>query len=93
MANRRTSWNDLDDAIQDEGGVVPCQNAPDLFFDFDEDSVLQQNRYTMARQLCADCPVKMLCLAYALDNNEEFGVWGGLSPHERSRLKAKTRRG
>lgn len=39
-----------------------------------------------AKAVCARCPVRETCLKYALDNNERFGVWGGLSERERRRL-------
>jgi WhiB family redox-sensing transcriptional regulator len=75
-----TSWQDLDAAIQDEGGVVPCQNAPDMFFQVDD---RDRKTYAIPRQLCAACPVRELCLSYALDSRELFGMWGGLAPRER----------
>ena len=40
-----------------------------------------------AKRVCTDCDVQAQCLAYALANNEGFGVWGGLSTNERNRLK------
>ena len=36
-----------------------------------------------ARAVCAKCLVRVDCLAFALDNDERFGVWGGTSPGER----------
>ena len=39
-----------------------------------------QNR---VKQICSGCPVKMECLADALDNRTEFGVWGGMTERER----------
>jgi WhiB family redox-sensing transcriptional regulator len=39
-----------------------------------------------AKVLCRTCPVALLCLADALDNKTEFGVWGGLTERERRRL-------
>lgn len=33
------------------------------------------------------CRVRRQCLLWALENNEQFGVWGGLSERERRRLK------
>lgn len=30
-----------------------------------------------AKALCDECPVKLMCLQSALDNQERFGVWGG----------------
>ena len=36
-----------------------------------------------AKQICTGCPVQQACLAYALDTREPFGIWGGLTEHER----------
>lgn len=35
------------------------------------------------------CPVRDECLAWALANNERFGIWGGMSERERRRLNAE----
>lgn len=37
------------------------------------------------------CPCITECLEYALDNNEEFGVWGGTTEDERRRIKRMRR--
>ncbi|MDP9442832.1 MAG: WhiB family transcriptional regulator [Actinomycetota bacterium] len=39
-----------------------------------------------AKQICQACPVRTECLAEALDNNMEWGVWGGLTERERRAL-------
>ena len=36
-----------------------------------------------ARSLCFSCPVRMECLAEALNSESSFGVWGGLTERER----------
>jgi WhiB family redox-sensing transcriptional regulator len=36
-----------------------------------------------ARAICGRCSVAASCLKYAIDNGEEFGMWGGVSAHER----------
>ncbi len=36
-----------------------------------------------ARSVCVGCPVRTECLAEALDNRLEWGVWGGLTERER----------
>lgn len=41
----------------------------------------------IAKSLCAQCKVKTECLNYALENKENFGVWGGLSARELRRLR------
>jgi WhiB family transcriptional regulator, redox-sensing transcriptional regulator len=40
-----------------------------------------------AKKLCRICPVKGECLEYALENDESWGVWGGMSERERRKLK------
>ena len=42
-----------------------------------------QNR---AKAVCNGCAVKTECLADALDNRVEFGVWGGMTERERRAL-------
>jgi WhiB family redox-sensing transcriptional regulator len=44
---------------------------------------------TEARQICARCPVRDDCLAYALDADERYGIWGGLDPDERRSLRRR----
>jgi len=39
-----------------------------------------------AKLVCLGCPVRMECLAEALDNRIEFGVWGGMTERERRAL-------
>ncbi len=41
-----------------------------------------------AKAMCARCQVADACLQDALDNDEEFGVWGGLTARERKNLLA-----
>lgn len=43
----------------------------------------EQNR---AKIVCGHCPVRTECLAEALDNRIEWGVWGGMTERERRAL-------
>ena len=43
----------------------------------------EQNR---AKIVCMGCPVRTECLAEALDNRIDFGVWGGMTERERRAL-------
>lgn len=61
-----------------------CRNAdPDQFYPGKGEHTVVK----AARRICARCPVTAECLAYALDNDERFGVWGGKSERERRRLR------
>jgi WhiB family redox-sensing transcriptional regulator len=42
---------------------------------------------TAAKVVCATCPVRGECLAYALENSQLQGVWGGTSDAERRVLR------
>ena len=44
-----------------------------------------------ARAICATCPVRELCLEFALATHQEDGVWGGLTESERRRLRRRRR--
>jgi WhiB family redox-sensing transcriptional regulator len=45
-----------------------------------------------ARMVCAQCSVRLECLEYALNNKEQFGIWGGTSERERRRLRKERAR-
>jgi hypothetical protein len=59
-----------------------CEDQPDLFFGPDCDDLEPEAdhaaRVAVAREICAACPVRLACLAYALRTGPEFGVWAGL---------------
>ncbi|MDX6335165.1 MAG: WhiB family transcriptional regulator, redox-sensing transcriptional regulator, partial [Streptosporangiaceae bacterium] len=40
-----------------------------------------------AKKVCRGCEVRVECLEYALEHDERFGIWGGLSERERRRMK------
>ena len=42
-----------------------------------------------AKKICASCEVRSRCLEYALENDERFGIWGGLSERERRKLRKR----
>jgi WhiB family transcriptional regulator, redox-sensing transcriptional regulator len=51
---------------------LPCRRFdPDLWFS-DAPAELE-----LAKSLCGDCPVRVECLAGAVDRAEPWGVWGG----------------
>ena len=42
-----------------------------------------------ASLVCELCPVTRECLGYAIARNERFGVWGGMAPRKRRRVRAQ----
>ena len=47
---------------------------------------MQGAEQNVAKRICRSCPVRYECLADALDNRIEFGVWGGMTERERRAL-------
>ena len=71
MATSRTAW------IEDWAPHAACSGLePDALF-------VQGAAQQQAKQVCLRCPVVAECLADALDNRIEFGVWGGMTERER----------
>lgn len=57
------------------------ETMPDAFFPEEkEDQALN----TKAQKLCWSCPVRQQCLDYAIENCEMYGIWGGMSAHQRN---------
>jgi WhiB family redox-sensing transcriptional regulator len=68
------------ETVHDWTSSAACNSAdPDELFV----TGAAQNR---AKALCMGCPVRTECLADALDNRVEFGVWGGMTERERRAL-------
>jgi WhiB family transcriptional regulator, redox-sensing transcriptional regulator len=56
--------------------AAACASAPDDLF-------VRGAEQHKAKVVCGACPVRAECLAEALDNKIEWGVWGGLTERER----------
>ena len=60
-----------------------AQTDPEAFFPEKGGSTRE------AKRICTGCEVRSECLEYALEHDERFGIWGGLSERERRRLKRR----
>lgn len=58
-----------------------AQTDPEAFFPEKGGSTRE------AKKVCRSCEVRAECLEYALEHDERFGIWGGLSERERRRIK------
>ena len=56
---------------------------PEIFFPEKGDKT------AYVKQICKACDVRAECLEYSLQNNERFGVWGGMTEPDRRRLRKK----
>ncbi len=93
-----TVWNILGEGpltFTDEGVILDdgplawqeralcAQTDPEAFFPEKGGSTRE------AKAVCASCEVRAQCLEYALENDERFGIWGGMSERERRRYKRR----
>lgn len=69
-----------DDYWKVEGLCAGMADADEVFFPPQWGSTEQ------ARDICSRCPVRVLCAAYAIAHREPYGVWGGLSSHQRKHM-------
>lgn len=66
-----------------------AQTDPEVFFP--EKGSGTSTDIKLAKTICAGCPVRQQCLDYALDNDIEYGIWGGLSAQRRRPLQRARR--
>lgn len=72
---KRPDWQD----------IALCREVdPELFFPERE-----SDRCTSAAavRICQSCPVQTQCLEWAIDNQEMWGVWGGVSERRRRQFR------
>ena len=77
----RSADADLDNPLAWQSDSLCAQTDPEAFFPEKGGSTRD------AKKICTTCEVKAQCLEYALQNDERFGIWGGLSERERRRLR------
>jgi WhiB family redox-sensing transcriptional regulator len=75
---------------QDWRLLAACRHMdPELFFPVSA-SGSSLDQITQAKAICAGCPVRRRCLAFALVTRQRHGVWGGMSEQERRLWARKT---
>ncbi len=64
------------------------ETDPDLFFPIGTtgQALLQIDR---AKQVCQECTVQVSCLEFALETNQDSGIWGGTSEEERRDIRRR----
>jgi WhiB family redox-sensing transcriptional regulator len=74
-----TDWRELSD----------CRDSdPDLFFPIGTTG-LATDKIRQSVAICSACAMQEECLQYALETNQEAGVWGGYAEDDRRRLRKR----
>ena len=80
---RRAAPGDDESQLSWQTDALCAQTDPEAFFPEKGGSTRD------AKRVCTTCEVRSECLEYALQNDERFGIWGGLSERERRKLKRR----
>lgn len=86
ITNGVATWHTHDD-WRDQAACTT--QDPDVFYP----ESTRAAAATPAKRACWPCPVRRDCLTWALDTDQEHGVWGGLTEKERGRLERVLRAG
>lgn len=71
--------------FHDWRATAPCASLdPELFFDLAEEDPAAEAE---AKAVCKSCPLADRCLNSAMLADEEWGIWGGMTPEERRRYR------
>ena len=69
--------------------LAACRDSdPDIFFPVGTTG-LAVSMIDRATAICSSCTVLEECLVYALETNQEAGVWGGLAEDDRRRYRKR----
>jgi WhiB family transcriptional regulator, redox-sensing transcriptional regulator len=69
-------------------GAICRDTDPELFFPVGTTghALVQIDR---AKEVCGECTVSQQCLDFALDTNQDSGIWGGLTEEERRVIRRR----
>lgn len=90
------AWLEKETSWRERAGCRQVEN-PDIFFPEKDESIQDAVEATnaknqaikQAKEICDRCLVRSECLQEAFDNNEQFGIWGGLTKKGRTELKKR----
>lgn len=60
---------------------VCAQTDPEAFFPE------RGGAWAAAIRICQQCPVRAVCLQYALDHDERIGIWGATTANQRKAMR------
>jgi WhiB family transcriptional regulator, redox-sensing transcriptional regulator len=75
--------------ITDWRELGACRDSdPDLFFPIGTTGIAA-TQIRQAVAICSACAIEEECLQYALETNQEAGIWGGYPEDDRRRLRKR----
>lgn len=76
LVNKERAWMILAECLKEDYWDV------DFFIPMSDLDLVDE-----AKAVCRKCPAFIDCLQFAVDNDIQFGIWGGLTPSEREGLE------
>lgn len=76
-----------DDDVSWQHRALCSQTDPEAFFPEKGGSTRD------AKRVCAQCEVREQCLKWAIEHDERFGIWGGMSERDAVGIRRNTRNG
>ena len=74
-------------AVSDWRSLALCRDTdPTLFFPVGTTGAAL-DQIAAAKSVCVQCAARADCLEFALETNQDNGVWGGLSEEERRQIR------
>lgn len=86
MESIQSSW----DSGQWRGGAACREVDPALFFPVGVTGPAEV-QIANAKAVCGRCGVRETCLEFAVQTNQEYGVWGGKDEEERRAIRRARR--
>lgn len=74
------------DAAEWRSRAICRDSNPELFFPVGTTG-MALDQIGAAKSVCDACPVHGDCLEFAMETNQESGVWGGLTEEERRQVR------
>lgn len=55
-----------------------CKDKTEYFFIDHLPASQARKLEVVAKSICSSCKVRIQCLQYAVENDEQYGIWGGI---------------
>ena len=76
-------------AVSDWRSLALCRDTdPTLFFPVGTTGAAL-DQIAAAKSVCIQCAARAECLEFALDTNQDSGIWGGLTEEERRVIRRR----